>query len=104
MLMIDETGFLKQGRKSVGVQRQSSGTAGRVENCQVGVFVSYAKCQGSLLAGSRLYLPRSWTQDPQRCRREQPVDRGYESLGHRDRQRRKPHLPVAPAHDGAQAM
>jgi SRSO17 transposase len=61
VLVIDETGFLKKGRKSVGVQRQYSGTAGRVENCQVGVFVSYASAKGACLLDRELYLPKSWT-------------------------------------------
>jgi SRSO17 transposase len=68
VLVIDETGFLKKGHKSVGVQRQYSGTAGRVENCQVGVFVSYASAKGACLLDRELYLPKSWTQDPERCR------------------------------------
>jgi SRSO17 transposase len=68
VLVIDETGFLKKGNKSVGVQRQYSGTAGRVENCQVGVFLSYASAKGACLLDRELYLPKSWTQDPERCR------------------------------------
>ena len=71
VLVIDETGFLKKGSKSVGVQRQYSGTAGRVENCQVGVFVSYASAKGACLLDRELYLPQSWTQDPERCREAQ---------------------------------
>lgn len=67
MLVIDETGFLKKGSKSVGVQRQYSGTAGRIENCQVGVFLSYASAKGACLLDRELYLPKSWTQDPERC-------------------------------------
>ena len=47
--MVDETGFLKKGNKSVGVQRQYSGTAGRIENCQIGVFLTYASAQGRTL-------------------------------------------------------
>jgi len=68
VLVIDETGFLKKGNKSVGVQRQYSGTAGRVENCQVGVFLSYATASGACLLDRELYLPKSWTQNPERCR------------------------------------
>ncbi len=68
VLVIDETGFLKKGRKSVGVQRQYSGTAGRIENCQVGVFLSYASSRGHTLLDRELYLPKSWTNDPERCR------------------------------------
>jgi len=51
----------------VGVQRQYSGTAGRIENCQVGVFLSYASARGRALIDRRVYLPKSWTGDPQRC-------------------------------------
>ena len=68
VLVIDETGFLKKGSKSVGVQRQYSGTAGRIENCQVGVFLSYASPKGACLLDRELYLPKSWTQDRERCR------------------------------------
>jgi SRSO17 transposase len=80
VLVIDETGFLKKGHKSVGVQRQYSGTAGRVENCQVGVFVSYASAKGACLLDRELYLPKSWTQDPGRCREAQvPAEVGFAS-------------------------
>jgi SRSO17 transposase len=68
MLVIDETGFLKKGKKSVGVQRQYSGTAGRIENCQIGVFLTYASQSDHTLVDRELYLPKSWTQDPERCR------------------------------------
>jgi SRSO17 transposase len=68
VLVVDETGFLKKGSKSVGVQRQYSGTAGRIENCQVGVFLSYASAKGACLLDRELYLPKSWTQDRERCR------------------------------------
>ena len=68
MLVIDETGFLKKGKKSVGVQRQYSGTAGRIENCQIGVFVTYASQGEHSLVDRELYIPRSWTEDPERCR------------------------------------
>ena len=68
MLVIDETGFLKKGKKSVGVQRQYSGTAGRIENCQIGVFLTYASQADHTLVDRELYLPKSWTQDPERCR------------------------------------
>jgi SRSO17 transposase len=80
ILVIDETGFLKKGSKSVGVQRQYSGTAGRVENCQVGVFVSYASAKGACLLDRELYLPKSWTADPARCREAQvPAEVGFAS-------------------------
>ena len=67
VLVCDETGFLKKGTGSVGVQRQYSGTAGRIENSQAGVFVSYASPHGRALIDRRVYLPRSWADDPQRC-------------------------------------
>lgn len=67
--VIDETGFLKKGRQSVGVARQYSGTAGRIENCQIGVFLSYASRHGHSLLDRELYLPSAWTDDPERCRR-----------------------------------
>jgi SRSO17 transposase len=67
--VVDETGFLKKGRESVGVQRQYSGTAGRIENCQVGVFLCYASPKGSAFIDRRLYLPKSWVEDPQRCQK-----------------------------------
>ena len=68
VLIVDETGFLKKGVKSAGVQRQYSGTAGRVENCQLGVFCAYATSRGRALVDRELYLPKSWTEDPGRCR------------------------------------
>ena len=67
VLVVDETGDVKKGRASAGVQRQYSGTAGRVENCQVAVFLSYASPAGHTLIDRELYLPRSWTSDPARC-------------------------------------
>src|SRR5918998_277173 len=67
VLVLDETGFLKKGDKSAGVQRQYSGTAGRIENCQVGVFLGYAGRHGRALIDRALYLPKSWTTDPARC-------------------------------------
>lgn len=67
VLIVDETGFLKKGTSSVGVQRQYCGTAGRVENSQVAVFLSYASPRGRTLIDRRLYLPQSWFDDPARC-------------------------------------
>jgi SRSO17 transposase len=67
VLVVDETGDVKKGRASAGVQRQYSGTAGRVENCQVAVFLSYASPAGHALIDRELYLPRSWTADQDRC-------------------------------------
>ncbi len=67
VLVADETGFLKKGRRSAGVQRQYSGTAGRVENCQLGVFLAYAAPGGErALIDRELYLPESWTDDRDR--------------------------------------
>ena len=68
VLIADDTGFLKKGTRSAGVQRQYSGTAGRTENCQVGVFLAYASRHGHALIDRELYVPQSWTDDPERCR------------------------------------
>jgi SRSO17 transposase len=68
VLIADETGFIKKGRRSAGVQRQYSGTAGRVENCQLGTFLCYATGRGRALIDRELYLPVSWTGDRDRCR------------------------------------
>src|SRR3954470_3433057 len=68
VLVLDETGFVKKGTKSVGVQRQYSGTAGRIENCQIGVFLGYASRYGHALIDRALYLPQTWTDDRPRCR------------------------------------
>jgi SRSO17 transposase len=68
VLIADDTGFLKKGTKSAGVQRQYSGTAGRTENCQVGTFLAYASVHGHALIDRELYLPQSWTEDRDRCR------------------------------------
>jgi SRSO17 transposase len=64
--VVDETGFLKKGQHSVGVKRQYSGTAGKVENCQVGTFLSYVSSRGQVLLDRRLYLPEEWCHDPER--------------------------------------
>jgi SRSO17 transposase len=66
VLVIDETGFLKKGTKSVGVQRQYSGTAGRIENCQIGVFLAYASPKGRAFLDRELYLPREWSANGER--------------------------------------
>jgi SRSO17 transposase len=66
VLVVDETGFLKKGAKSVGVARQYSGTAGRVENCQVGVFLAYASPKGRAFLDRALYLPEAWAADAAR--------------------------------------
>ena len=68
VLVVDETGFLKKGTKSAGVARQYSGTAGRIENCQIGVFLGYATSVGRTFLDRELYLPNAWTQDRDRCR------------------------------------
>ena len=68
VLIADDTGFLKKGTRSAGVQRQYSGTAGRTENCQVGTFLAYASSRGHALIDRELYLPQSWTEDRGRCR------------------------------------
>jgi SRSO17 transposase len=68
ILVVDETGFVKKGKKSAGVARQYSGTAGRRENSQIGVFLSYASSKGAAFIDRALYLPEEWTQDRVRCR------------------------------------
>ena len=66
VLIVDETGFLKKGEKSVGVARQYTGTAGDTINCQVGVFLAYSSEKGAAFLDRSLYLPRAWTNDPAR--------------------------------------
>jgi SRSO17 transposase len=68
VLVIDETGFIKKGTHSAGVQRQYTGTSGKKDNCQVGTFVAYATPDGHALIDRELYLPESWTADRGRCR------------------------------------
>jgi len=68
VLVVDETGFLKKGEKSAGVQRQYSGTAGRIENCQIGVFLALTGSRGRALVDRELYLPKDWCDDAARCR------------------------------------
>lgn len=68
VLIVDDTGFVKKGTRSAGVQRQYSGTAGRIENCQIGVFLSYASKMGHALIDRELYLPEVWMADRDRCR------------------------------------
>lgn len=67
VLVLDETGDVKKGVHSVGVQRQYTGTAGRIENSQVAVYLTYAAPRGHALIDRALYLPKSWTEDPDRC-------------------------------------
>jgi SRSO17 transposase len=69
VLILDETGFLKKGTHSAGVARQSTGTAGRIENSQVGVFLAYASRHGTAFLDRALYLPKEWTDDPARCKK-----------------------------------
>ena len=69
VLIVDETGFVKKGDRSAGVARQCSGTAGRIENSQIGVFLACASRYGHALVDRRLYLPESWTKDRARCAR-----------------------------------
>jgi SRSO17 transposase len=64
--VIDETGFLKKGNRSCGVKRQYSGTAGKVENCQIGVFLTYAGTKGHTPIDRRLYMPKDWCDDSDR--------------------------------------
>jgi SRSO17 transposase len=66
VLVIDETGFLKQGKASCGVARQYTGSAGKITNCQIGVFASYVSCHGHAFIDRALYLPQAWTDAPER--------------------------------------
>jgi len=80
VLVVDETGFLKQGKHSVGVSRQYSGTAGRIENSQIGIFLSYASRFGHSLIDRQLYLPKNWAEDPEhRCKAGVPDDVAFKT-------------------------
>jgi SRSO17 transposase len=68
VLAIDESGFIKKGDKSAGVARQYCGASGKIDNCQVGVFLSWQTAKGHALIDRALYLPQAWTDDPARCR------------------------------------
>jgi SRSO17 transposase len=82
VLILDDTGFVKKGTTSAGVQRQYSGTAGRTENCQIGVFAAYASTRGRALVDRELYLPKSWTDDRERCRAAKiPDERAFATKG-----------------------
>lgn len=82
VLVIDETGFLKKGTKSAGVARQYSGTAGRIENCQIGVFLAYASRRGHAFLDRALYLPKAWVEDaPRREDTGIPPDVGFATKG-----------------------
>jgi len=99
VFVVDDTGFVKQGVKSVGVARQYSGTLGKVANCQVGVFLAYVSDRGHALVDKALYLPAAWTNDRERCRAAGvPDDVGYRSkadlaLGLLQHARQLTHLP-----------
>jgi SRSO17 transposase len=68
VLVIDETGFLKQGKASCGVGRQYTGSVGKITNCQIGVFAAYVSGKGHAFIDRALYLPKAWTSDPARLR------------------------------------
>lgn len=77
-LVIDETGFLKQGKASCGVGRQYTGSAGKITNCQIGVFAAYSSSKGHAFIDRRLYLPQKWTGDPERLAKAHvPEDVGF---------------------------
>src|SRR5882762_6780464 len=78
VLVIDETGFLKQGKASCGVARQYTGSAGKITNCQIGVFASYVSRHGHAFIDRALYLPKEWTDDPDRLEATYvPADTGF---------------------------
>jgi SRSO17 transposase len=78
VLVIDETGFLKQGKASCGVARQCTGSAGKITNCQIGVFASYVSRHGHAFIDCALYLPKEWTDDPDRLEAvDVPPDVGF---------------------------
>jgi SRSO17 transposase len=78
VFIVDETGFVKKGVRSAGVQRQYTGTTGKIDNCQLGVFLAYASNKGRALIDRELYLPTSWTEDRDRCARaDVPDDVGF---------------------------
>jgi SRSO17 transposase len=68
VLIVDETGFIKKGMRSAGVGRQYTGTTGKIDNCQIGVFLAYATPAGRALIDRELYLPKAWTDDRERAR------------------------------------
>jgi len=78
VLVIDETGFLKQGKASCGVARQYTGSAGKITNCQIGVFATYVSRHGHAFIDRALYLPKEWTNDPDRLEAAYvPTDVGF---------------------------
>jgi SRSO17 transposase len=93
VLVFDETGDLKKGTGTVGVQRQYTGTAGRIENAQVAVYLTYAATRGHALIDRELYLPQSWTSDPD-TRMPTLISRRMRSHGHLHRSRDPQGVPV----------
>ncbi|MFI6476273.1 IS701 family transposase [Streptomyces sp. NPDC050516] len=82
VLIVDDTGFIKKGTTSAGVSRQYTGTSGKIDNCQIGVFAAYATARGRALVDRELYLPKSWTTDRERCRAAKiPDARGFATKG-----------------------
>lgn len=82
VLIVDDTGFIKKGSTSAGVSRQYTGTSGKIDNCQIGVFAAYATTRGRALVDRELYLPKCWTKDRDRCRAAKvPDDRGFATKG-----------------------
>jgi len=82
VLVVDETGDLKKGDRTVGVQHQYTGTAGRIENAQVAHYLTYAGARGHAMIDRELYLPKCWTDDPDRCAQAGVVDRRDQEPGH----------------------
>ncbi|SEE72927.1 DDE superfamily endonuclease [Streptomyces sp. 2231.1] len=82
VLIIDDTGFVKKGSTSAGVGRQYTGTSGKIDNCQIGVFAAYATSRGRALVDRELYLPKVWTADRERCRAAKiPDERAFATKG-----------------------
>ncbi|WSS74472.1 IS701 family transposase [Streptomyces sp. NBC_01174] len=82
VLTLDDTGFVKKGTTSAGVGRQYTGTSGKIDNCQIGVFAAYATDSGRALVDRELYLPKSWTSDRNRCRAAKiPDEQGFATKG-----------------------
>ncbi|WP_042388543.1 IS701 family transposase [Streptacidiphilus melanogenes] len=82
VLILDDTGFIKKGTTSAGVGRQYTGTSGKIDNCQIGVFAAYATPLGRALVDRELYLPKAWTKDRDRCRAAKiPDDREFATKG-----------------------
>ncbi|GGT54416.1 IS701 family transposase [Streptomyces atratus] len=82
VLILDDTGFIKEGTTSAGVGLQYTGTSGKIDNCQIGVFAAYATGSGRALVDRELYLPKSWTSDRDRCRAAKiPEERGFATKG-----------------------